>query len=152
MWFSWGYVICMYIDNTQGVVDSTLQHSFIECINISWFCETKWRACSSLYSHNIHTMLGREVDVWPTHIHEDFPLPVLSCEHLQYRPTAYPERCLKAVCFLSGLGEQSIASSVNFLIKCQENSHWSEGRGKVCYLLLVWPWKEALRFCRCTNL
>lgn len=28
--------------------------------------------------------VGREVHVH-THIHEDFPLPVLSCEHLQYR-------------------------------------------------------------------
>lgn len=146
--YSWGYYVPMYINNTQEVVDSSLQPSFIECINISWFCGTERRVCSSLCTATISILCSEG----PTHIHEHFPLLLLSCEHLQYRPAAYPQRCFKATCFLPGFCEQSISSSANFLKKGQENSHWSEERGKVCYLLLVWPWKEALRFCRCTNL
>ena len=87
----------------------------------------------SLYGH-IHTVLRSGVDVWPTSINKDFRLAVLSCEHLQYRLLAYLEGYLKVICFLSWFcEEQSVASSVNFLIKCQENDHWNKGRGKDCF-------------------
>lgn len=119
--YSWGYVIPMYISSTLQVVDSTLQHSFVECINISWFCGTEWRACSSLCTATLSIPCSGGRWMCDLHLSMRIARAVMSASAVQ--TNGVPWEVPQALCLLSGFCEQSVASSVNFLIKCQENSH-----------------------------